>query len=129
MPKFSRRSKENLATCDQQLQYLFSVVIETWDCSILCGYRNEEDQALAYAKGHSSLLYPDSKHNKTPSLAVDVAPWPIVWDDHVRFGYFAGYVKRVAWEMSIPIRWGGDWDSDTNTIDHTLRDYPHFELR
>jgi len=48
--------------------------------------------------------------------------------------YFAGYVKGVATMLykngtiKSRIRWGGDWDSDTDLKDNTFNDLPHFEI-
>lgn len=128
MPKFSEISLSRLETCHIQLVRLFMKVIEDYDCSILCGHRGEEAQNLAHQLGNSNKQFPDSKHNKMPSEAVDVAPYPIDWDDTHRFAFFAGYVKRIADEMGIDIIWGSDWDSDTSTTDQTLMDFGHFEL-
>ncbi len=74
------------------------------------------------------MEYPHGKHNRKPSEAIDAAPYPIDWDDLNRFYYFAGYVKGIANEMGIKIRWGGDWDGDTILDDQTFMDLPHFEI-
>jgi peptidoglycan L-alanyl-D-glutamate endopeptidase CwlK len=108
---------------------LFYEVINDFDCIVLEGYRNEEAQNRYFEEGKSKLRYPHSKHNKQPSLAVDIAPYPVDWNDRERFYYFAGYVKATAAQMGIPLRWGGDWDSDTFVHDQTFFDLPHFELR
>jgi len=63
-----------------------------------------------------------------PSLAVDVAPYPIDWNDRERFCYFAGYVKGIAKSLGTELRWGGDWDRDTQVKDNNFDDLPHFEL-
>jgi hypothetical protein len=129
MPKFGKTSKKRLATCDQRLQDVFNEVVKTYDCSILCGTRSKEDQDKAYYDGRSKLKYPQSKHNTNPSIAVDVAPYPINWNDLGGFYMFAGYVIRVAEEMGITLRYGGDWDGDKKTVDQTFNDLPHFELK
>ena len=133
MPKFGQRSASNLATAHPDLQRLFNEVIKTYDCTILCGYRNEEDQNKAYHEGRSKIKYPNGKHNKQPSEAVDVAPWfaekpNIRWEDKEKFYHFAGYVQAVADQLNIKIRWGGNWDSDDELHDQTFFDLPHFEL-
>ena len=128
MPKFSNRSRENLSTCDPRLQKLFWEVIKTFNCTIIQGHRNEIQQNEYYKNGRSKLQWPKSKHNRWPSLAVDVAPSPINWQDTNRFYYFSGYVKGIARMMEIPIRWGGDWDDDTNTFEERFKDLVHFEL-
>lgn len=128
MPRFSQRSLDRLETCHRDLQRLFKEVIKRFDCSILCGERGEEDQTRAFKDGLTKVEYPFSKHNQKPSLAVDVAPYPIDWNDLNRFYFFGGYVKRVAEELGIEVRWGGDWDSDTMVLDQTFNDLPHWEL-
>ena len=129
MAKFGRTSKKRLKTCDERLQSLFNEVVKVFDCSILVGHRGEEDQNKAYKEGNSQVKWPKGKHNKKPSSAVDVAPYPIDWEDRERFSYFAGFVKGVAYRLNIPLRWGGDWDGDTELSDNNFDDLVHFELR
>jgi len=128
MPRFSSLSRQRLATCDERLQSLFRQVIKHFDCIILEGHRDQETQDRYYAEGKSKLKYPHSRHNALPSQAVDVAPYPVNWNDRERFYYFGGYVMGIAADMGIPLRWGGDWDSDTEVHDQTFFDLPHFEL-
>ena len=130
MPSFGEKSTEQLKTCHPDLQLIFNAVVKSFDCSIMCGYRGYKEQMQAYNSKpqKSKLKYPDSKHNKIPSQAVDVVPYPIDWKNINRFYYFGGYVKRIAEELNIKIKWGGDWDSDTLTDDQTFMDLPHFEL-
>jgi peptidoglycan L-alanyl-D-glutamate endopeptidase CwlK len=127
--KFGKTSKKRLQTCDEKLQLLFNEVVKAFDCSILVGHRGEEDQNKAYREGNSQVKWPKGKHNKKPSSAVDVAPYPIDWEDRERFSYFAGFVKGVAWRLNTPIRWGGDWDGDTELSDNNFDDLVHFELK
>ena len=117
-----------LSTCDERLQDIFNEVVKTWDCTIVCGHRNQIDQDKAYKEKKSTLKFPMSKHNQYPSKAVDVAPYPINWNDVIAFAYFAGYVKRVAHERGVTIRWGGDWDRDGFNKDQSFNDLPHFEI-
>lgn len=128
MPRFGSKSLGQLKSANTKLQVLFEEVVKEFDCSVLDGHRTEEEQNEAFRKGHSKLQFPQSKHNKYPSMAVDVAPYPIDWNDKERFYYFAGYVKGVAESLDIKIRWGGDWDGDTHVKDQTFFDLPHFEL-
>ena len=128
MPRFSKQSADRLATCDTRLQEIFNEVIKTFDCTILEGHRGEEAQNKAFAEGKSKLKWPNGNHNKLPSLAVDVAPFPVDWKDVKRFAFFAGYVQRVAEKMGYKLRWGGDWNSNTFTGDQNFHDLPHFEL-
>jgi len=128
MAQFSEFSKNNLKNAHPKLRKVFNEVIKNYDCRVLCSIRDESTQNRLYNEGKSKLMFPDSKHNAEPSLAVDVVPYPIDWNDINRFMYFGGYVKGVAHSMGIAIRWGGDWDSDNEFTDQTFMDYPHFEL-
>lgn len=129
MPYFSKRSKSKLMTCDVRLQKLFNEVIKYFDCTILEGHRSKEEQDEYHRTGKSKVKYPNSKHNQNPSMAVDVVPCPIDWNDIERFYYFAGFVIGISKMMDIDIRWGGDWDSDTELHDQSFMDLPHFELK
>jgi peptidoglycan LD-endopeptidase CwlK len=128
MPSFSSRSSEKLASCDDQLQRVFNEVIKRFDCSILQGHRGEQEQNEKYRIGLSRVQYPNSKHNSSPSRAVDLAPYPIDWNDRERFSYFAGYVLGISSSMEISLRWGGDWNKDTQINNNNFDDLPHFEL-
>ena len=129
MPRFGKRSISRLKTCDQKLQELFYEVVKHFDCSIIEGHRGEERQNKAFADGKSKVKYPNGKHNQNPSVAVDVAPYPIDWSDRDRFHYFGGFVLGVAKEMGMNIRWGGDWNQDTHTKDNKFDDLVHFEIK
>ena len=129
VPRFSSRSKRRLNTCDSKLQKLFKEVVKHFDCTILEGHRGEKAQNKAYNDGKSKVQYPNGKHNKHPSVAVDVAPYPIDWSDRDRFHYFGGFVLGVAKKMGMTIRWGGDWDMDTKTKDNRFDDLVHFEIK
>lgn len=126
MYKFSDKSKKRLESCDKRLQEIFNEVIKHYDCTIIQGYRTTLEQEELYKAGKSKVQR--SKHNKYPAEAVDVAPYPIVWDDYDRFKFFGGFVCAVAAMKGVKIRWGGDWDSDRELDDQTINDYVHFEL-
>lgn len=133
MPSFSNKSKERLLTCDQRLQAIFMDAVGIHDCTILEGHRSSERQAKLYAAGQSKVEY--SRHNRLPSYAVDVAPWPLPnnWgEDHekekAKFYYFAGIIKAVAARYGYKVRWGGDWDGDNDFKDQTFDDLVHFEI-
>jgi len=130
MNKFSTQSLEKLKTCEPELQELFHHVLQAHDCSILEGFRDESTQNEYFnaTPQKSKVQYPDSKHNTYPSRAIDVAPYPINWNDTKRFYYFAGIVKGIAVGLELTIRWGGDWDSDTDLNDQTFNDLVHYEV-
>ncbi len=131
MAEFSITSKKRLSTCHPDLQRLFNRVIEVMDCTIIEGHRNRARQNRFYRDGRSKVQWPDGKHNKVPSEAVDAGPYipgkGISWERN-QCCYFAGLVKGIASEMGIKIRWGGDWDKDNDVNDQTFNDLVHFEL-
>lgn len=128
MPLFSKNSTAKLLTCDDRLIRVFAEVIKHFDCTILQGHRSEEEQNEYFRTGKSKLEFPNSKHNSIPSRAVDVAPYPIDWNDRERFTLFAGMVIGVGVMQGITIRWGGDWNRDTQVKDNGFDDLPHFEV-
>lgn len=133
MSGFSEFSKANLATCHPDLQVLFNEVIKDFDCRIQCGHRDKAGQDAAYPK-YSQVQWPNSMHNKMPSLAVDVLPYPVDWKNEKSFYFFAGRVLATAErllrekKMMFAVRWGGDWDRDNDLNDHKFIDLPHYEL-
>lgn len=128
MPRFSRRSIDALRTCHPDLQRVMHEAIKHIDIIILEGHRGREAQDKAYAEGFSKVRYPHGAHNSLPSRAVDIAPYPIAWNDVERFVYFAGFILGVASQLGVKLRWGGDWDGDTQVRDEKFRDYGHLEL-
>jgi len=129
MPKFGRKSRERLSTCNDALQKVFNEVIKHVDCSILEGHRSKDRQNKLYEEGKTKVKYPDGRHNRQPSSAVDVTPYPVDWKDRERQTLFAGFVIGVASQMGIKLRWGGDWDQDFQVVDNRFDDFPHFELK
>lgn len=126
--KFGNTSQQRLDTCHPLLQEILLEAIKYVDFSVLCGYRNEADQQAAVAKGASKVNFPDSKHNQMPSIAVDVAPYPIDWENTTRFAYLQGLIRGIAMGKGIKLRSGMDWDGDGDITDHKFMDYPHIEL-
>ena len=129
MPRYSNKSKERLASCDERLQDVFNEVIKYVDCSILEGHRSKERQNKLYDENRTKVKYPNGRHNSSPSKAVDVTPYPVDWEDRERQTLFAGFVIGIARGMGIRLRWGGDWDMDFHVMDNRFDDFPHFEVR
>jgi len=148
---YSVRSQDRLDTCCAGLIKLFSEVIKGYNCTVLCGRRNKEQQENAYIAERSKVRYAFSLHNRFPSMAVDVSPYPIPknwgkisWDlipkkqrktiqkeikELHKFYHFNGYVKGVADCNNIPIRQGHDWDSDNDFNDQSFDDLVHTEIK
>ena len=79
------------------------------------------DASVLKASGDENAIYPTSKHNRNPSEAVDLVPYPIDWNDIDRFKDLAVRFKRIAEEKGIEISAGADWK--------LFKDYPHFEIK
>lgn len=127
MPRFSKISKERLATCHPDLQTVCNELIKQYDFSVLEGRRGQCEQDEAYRKGKSQVKYPYSAHNKIPSLAVDIAPYPIDWDNISRFNEMIirfdtiANMLRAEGVISSEFVYGGHWKS--------LKDWPHIEIK
>lgn len=134
MLSFGTDSLQKLNTCHADLQTLFHEVIKYFPCKVIAGNRNKADQDKAFTEKKSKLQFPNSKHNSMPSMAADVMPFPVDWNDTNRMRYFAGYVMGIAallkeqGKMAFSVRYGGDWDRDTQLKDNVFNDMVHFEL-
>ena len=120
MPKFSNTSLKRIQECHPDLQTLFYSVVKDVDCSVLCGYRGRDEQEAAFAAKTSKARFGESPHNEVPSMAADVVPYPVDWNNLQRFEEFANIVKKRAGELGIQIVWGGDFKD--------FPDRPHFQL-
>jgi peptidoglycan L-alanyl-D-glutamate endopeptidase CwlK len=152
MPRYGRSSRGKLETCTDGLKRIFYSVIKAFDNSILEGRRSLERQKELLKAGATTTL--NSKHIPPEpdglSEALDAAPYPIKWPntdaikrvheqinndaelkkyikDLARFYAFGGFVKGVAHEQGVKIRWGADWDGDWDFTDQTFDDLVHFE--
>ncbi len=126
--KLSNKSLERLNETHRDIQFIMKVtehLVNTeepeFDIVVLCGYRGEEEQNRLYKEKKSQLKYPNGKHNKRPSEAIDIAPYPTDWNNIDEFNKMCDYIKRAADILGIEIIQGRDWK--------TLKDYPHFELK
>lgn len=136
MPTFSQTSRERLDRCDARIQNILNQVIKYYDCKVLTGHRGKEEQESMYysVPQRSKLKWPKSKHNSKPSLAVDVAPYPIPyewgndWRDRVKFYELKAIIFYVAAQQGTKIRFGGDWDRDGDYKDNKFNDLVHFEI-
>ena len=136
MSSYSLASQQKLDTCHPDLQALFFYVVLGYDNTIVCGHRGQLEQEEAFANGYSQLQWPQSKHNKYPSMAVDAVPYEkghLDWSK-TQSANFAGYVKGMAdllFRMSIishRVRCGVDWNMDSDVDDTKFWDGAHFEL-
>lgn len=148
MPYYGAASSTHLATCTRNIKLVFTEVIKRFDNTIREGIRSLTRQAQLVSEGASKTM--NSKHLPSPlngkSRALDTYPYPVTIPklvivdgmvteanarkyakDLARYYYFGGYVLGTADAMGIPIRWGGDWDSDREVNDQKFDDLIHFE--
>jgi len=124
MPKFGKRSKDRLKGVNPKLVNILNELIKIMDVTIIEGLRSKERQKELLAQGKSKTKY--SKHLE--GRAVDLAPYPIDWEDRERFHYMGGMLRGIAKQLNINIRWGGDWDNDGEIADNSFDDLVHVEL-
>ncbi|KHK00777.1 cell wall hydrolase [Desulfovibrio sp. TomC] len=119
---FGSRSLKALATCHPALQAVAhkAIAVTPVDFIVTEGFRGREAQEEAYANGFSKARWGKSPHNHEPSLALDVVPYPVDWDDVAKFKAIAAAFKQAAGELGVVLRWGGDFKS--------ILDTPHFEI-
>ena len=125
MPRFGKRSKERLKGVDRRLVSVLNELIKIMDVTVIEGLRSAERQEELLAKGATKVKY--SKHME--GKAVDLAPYPIDWEDRDRFHYMGGMIRGIAKQLNVPVRWGGDWDSDGETKDNSFDDLVHVEIK
>lgn len=132
MPKFSNQSKKQLATCHPKLQKVLNEAIKYYDFLVVEGHRGKAAQDAAFAKGNSQVRWPYGNHNKKPSRAADIAPYPIDWSNKTtslaRFAFMMGVVYMAGVKLGIKLRFGMDWNQNFDPRDESFVDWPHVEL-
>jgi peptidoglycan L-alanyl-D-glutamate endopeptidase CwlK len=101
------------------------------DVSLISGYRDREEQNALFENNLSQLRFPDSKHNRKPSLAVDLQPSPRPLNDNdlrAALGFIAGLATMIAKSHGWKLRWGGDWNMNGSVVDNGFDDLFHLEL-
>ena len=129
MPKFGKKSKERLKGVDTKLVNVLNELIKIMDCTIIEGVRSEEKQQEYFKKGKSKIDGITKKGMHQLGKAIDLAPYPIDWNDRDRFHYMGGMIRGIAKQLNVNVRWGGDWDSDGQTKDNSFDDLVHVEVR
>ena len=120
MFKLSKLSKTKLNSCHSNLKLLIEEVALEHKCAVICGHRGKYEQEQAFYQGTSKARWGQSKHNKIPSMAVDVVPLPLNWDNIKSFERLGNIIMHKADELGIKVKWGKYFKG--------LADYPHFEL-
>lgn len=117
MPSFGKKSKKKMEGIHPDLIKILNAAIKRYDFTVLEGLRTKERQRELVDTGKSQTM--NSKH--LTGHAVDLAPWPIDWNDTSRFKDMLLIVLEEASQMGIGLRIGGNWKS--------FKDYPHIELK
>lgn len=131
--KFGKTSQMKLYTVHPDLEIIMGDALDTgiMDFSIIEGHRRQVEQNKYYDLGKSRVKFPDGKHNKIPSKAVDAAPFingKVSWN-RLHCCVLAGIILACAAKRGIKLRWGGNWDMDGEPItDQDFQDLVHFEL-
>jgi len=145
MPSFGPKSRAERETLHPFLQEVLDEVIEYYDFSIIEGHRNEAKQSDAFESGASKVEFPDGNHNLLPSMAGDLAPYPIDYSERskakARFYFLMGCVKAEVENMNAlnrmmgrpepeyDVRFGLDWDGDGDFLDQSFDDIGHVEIK
>src|SRR5688572_29468634 len=76
-----KMSRVHLETCHPKIQRLITEaarrVPRSMDFTITCGHRGQAEQDAAFKDGRSTKTWPHSLHNRLPSPAIDLAPYPV----------------------------------------------------
>mgnify|MGYP003149855128 CR=1 FL=1 len=125
MPRFGKRSKERLKGVDVKLVNVLNELVKIMDVTIIEGLRSKERQEKLLKERKTKTRF--SKHIE--GKAVDLAPYPIDWEDRERFHYMGGMIRGIGKQLHTNIRWGGDWDSDGEIKDNSFDDLVHVEIK
>lgn len=135
--KYGKTSQYRLEECDIRLQLVMNRVLEisVCDISIITGNRSIEEQYEKFINGKSKIDGKTklSKHNYYPSRALDFAPYingQARFDDEsiIYYTYIAGLIDAVSAAMGIKVRWGGNFDCDSEIGEQLFDDWGHIEL-
>lgn len=126
--KLGQRSLDRLKGVNPSLVAVFKRACETmpFDVTVLEGLRSYERQQELLKQGATKVSV--SRHMS--GNALDIAPYPIDWNDLERFQIVAEHMFKAAEELGIVIRWGATWERTfTKPVKWAkFLDAPHFEL-
>lgn len=138
--KLSRLSNERLQGVHPKLVEVVRLAITKTkqDFFVLEGVRTPERQQALYAQGRTKpgpkvTWTLTSNHFKDPKTgfghAVDLAPYPLDWNDLKKFDAISKAVFEAAKELGVTIRWGADWNQNGKPRERGESDSPHFEIK
>ena len=147
----SQKSLDKMNGVDERLQRVVkrAIQLSKQDFMVLEGVRTREQCMINYGKGRTiaqcvakgvPAQYANPNAAKVTWLndpfaskhvtgkAVDLVPYPVDWNDLKKFDVIAQAMLQASKELSIPIRWGADWDGDGKPRERGESDSPHFEI-
>jgi peptidoglycan L-alanyl-D-glutamate endopeptidase CwlK len=135
MNTFGKRSLDQLSTCHPDLIKVATEAIKTCpiDFGISEGHRSIADQQKAYREGKSQIdgITKKGNHNYDPALAFDFYAFVngnLTYESR-HMAFVAAWIILTGVQLGIILRWGGNWDSDSEIItDQSFVDLPHIEL-
>lgn len=126
--QLGQRSLARLNGVNPSMIAVFKKACESmpFDITVIEGVRSYERQQELLKQGATKVKV--SRHMS--GNAIDIAPYPIDWNDTERFKIVAHHMFAAAKELGIVIRWGGNWSRQDETVKPTSSfvDMPHFEL-
>ena len=148
------RGRGKLAQVDIRLATIIEIAGHYLDIVILDGHRGKQKQNELFENGQTKLVWPHSKHNKLPSLAIDFAPYSkrygvIIGTEtqiknisdklgrskhYIRqwvreqYTLYAGFILGIGAGRGEQLRWGGDWNRNFDTLDNNFDDLGHIEI-
>ena len=129
---FGRKSTKNYALLTLNLRRIATRALDYGliDFLIDCSYRDPAEQDRLFKLKKSKVVWPNSKHNTLPAKAMDCVPYvagKASWNK-LHCCVLAGIILAVAKEEGVKLRWGGNWDMDSEPItDQDFQDLCHFE--
>lgn len=118
--------EERLKSVHPSLAKIVWMVSQRKSCFLVYGYRGKEDQNRAFETGHSKLKFPNSWHNLSPSLAVDLVPVDDKgnpdWNDAKGFKELYMLMNLYAKLNGITLVCGADWKSPVDLAHFQLKD-------
>lgn len=126
--KLGPASQARLNSVRSDLKAVCNKAFETmpFDVTIIEGVRDQKRQAELFKQGKTKVM--TSRHMS--GNAIDMAPYPVDWNDTKRFVIMAHHMFAAAKELGITIRWGGNWSrvDENQKPPSSFVDMPHFEL-
>jgi len=125
------KGADNFESLEADLKGIMVFVAKHMTIEPFYGHRGAKEQNDLFEKGRSEKKYPNSKHNKHPSQAVDIQIYvggKATWQTS-KYIQLWHLISFYCMDNDISIRWGGNWDNDNTIIDdQDLDDLMHFEL-